>query len=538
MGERMDKPKVTFLMLAYNKENEVERAIRSVLGQTEQNVALFIRDNGSTDRTRDICREYAEKDARVRLVRNEINNRKDEGGSFNDGCVTRFWTLPEDLLGEYISIIDSDDYLQPDFVEKLYGAARTINAEIAVGGNSFFDENGNIFNKRLPPPVRTKHLSRDNDVFCTKLPALYATFRTWWGKLFRTDFFMKHYDDAWRTISGSEYWWGTLDTLIMLRYLIHCESLVSVERPLYNFFLLRSSTYANRAIGWVRALEAEALFQQSGLLLDHFHAHTDENDRLLLSINWGYLYEALSSAQGNLKLPDVTPRRVLGGIASVLNCPILAYYIRPNESVIWETVQKQVETACRARPGDMMVFTSYLARLFYLKKLLDRDPDSVLAPPLLVSCLFDVENGNHLGLDFVKLVKRRTIGWYGFTQPGSPDVIQQRRLRDHTIWMQPRIDACSLDDTEEVRALEPRLTACMEAEDYEQACTLLNELSCKSPFNRTAMFCRIQLAVLAEDAELASVLACTAKVLWPMDTQMQQLCWAVLDMYTQELPAE
>ena len=85
MGERMDKPKVTFLMLAYNKENEVERAIKSVLGQTEQNVALFIRDNGSTDRTRDICREYAEKDARVRLVRNEVNCRKDGGGSFNDG---------------------------------------------------------------------------------------------------------------------------------------------------------------------------------------------------------------------------------------------------------------------------------------------------------------------------------------------------------------------------------------------------------------------------------------------------------------------
>ena len=39
----MDKPKVTFLMLAYNKENEVERAIKSVLGQTEQNVALLDR---------------------------------------------------------------------------------------------------------------------------------------------------------------------------------------------------------------------------------------------------------------------------------------------------------------------------------------------------------------------------------------------------------------------------------------------------------------------------------------------------------------
>ena len=206
--------------------------------------------------------------------------------------------------------------------------------------------------------------------------------------------------------------------------------------------------------------------------------------------------------------------------------------------MIWEAVQKQVETACHARPGDMMVFTSYLARLLYLKKLLDSDPASVLAPPLLISCLFDVENGNHLGLLFVKMVQHRTTGWYTFTQPGSPDVIQQRRLGNHAVWMQPRIDACIWDDTQEVKALEPQLTACMDLEDYEQACSLLEELSYKSPFNRTAMFCRIQLAVLTEDAELACVLACTAKVLWPLDPQMQRLCWGVLDMYAQDLQAE
>lgn len=535
----MDKPKVTFLMLAYNKENEVERAIKSVLGQTEQNVALFIRDNGSTDRTCDICREYAEKDTRVRLVRNEVNCRKDGGGSFNDGCVTRYWTpLPDDIVGEYISIIDSDDYLEPDFVEKLYAAAKAINAEIAVSGSVFFDENSVVFNKRLPPPVRTRKLSRDSEVFRSNLPAIYNTFRTWWGKLFRADFFMKHYDEAWSTISGSEYWWGAFDTLIMLRYLVHCESIVSLEQPLYNFFLLRSSTYANRPVGWVRSLEAEALYHASNRLLDHFHAHTRENDLLLLSLNWGYLYEALVAVQGYVKWSGVTPCRLLAGIASVINCPILKYYIRGNEAMIWKVVQQQVETACRARPNDLMVFTSYLARLLYLKKLLDSDPASVLAPPLLISCLFDAENANHLGLGFVDLVKHRTRGWDGLMEAETPSMIQQRRLYNHSLWMQPRMDACSVDDTQEVKALEPQLTACMDSEDYEQACSLLEELSYKSPFNRTAMFCRIQLAVLTEDAELASVLACTAKVLWPLDPQMQQLCWGVLDMYTQDLQAE
>lgn len=63
----------------------------------------------------------------------------------------------------------------------------------------------------------------------------------------------------------------------------------------------------------------------------------------------------------------------------------------------------------------------------------------------------------------------------------TPSMIQQRRLYNHSLWMQPRMDACSVDDTQEVKALEPQLTACMDSEDYEQACSLLEELSYKSP---------------------------------------------------------
>ena len=51
-----------------------------------------------------------------------------------------------------------------------------------------------------------------------------------------------------------------------------------MEQPLYNFFLLRSSTYANRPVGWVRSLEAGALYHASNRLLDHFHAHARQND--------------------------------------------------------------------------------------------------------------------------------------------------------------------------------------------------------------------------------------------------------------------
>ncbi len=75
----MKSEPVYILMSTYNGENYLARAIESILEQTFEDFELIISDNGSTDETEAICRQYAEKDARVKYFRYEAN----KGATYN-----------------------------------------------------------------------------------------------------------------------------------------------------------------------------------------------------------------------------------------------------------------------------------------------------------------------------------------------------------------------------------------------------------------------------------------------------------------------
>ncbi len=66
-------PLVSIGLPVYNGENYLEEAIRSILAQTYTHFELIISDNGSTDRTQEICEFYAERDLRIRYYRNKEN---------------------------------------------------------------------------------------------------------------------------------------------------------------------------------------------------------------------------------------------------------------------------------------------------------------------------------------------------------------------------------------------------------------------------------------------------------------------------------
>ena len=67
------KPLVSIGMLVYNGEMHIRQALDSLLAQEYENFELIISDNASTDRTQDICLEYAARDERIRYYRNETN---------------------------------------------------------------------------------------------------------------------------------------------------------------------------------------------------------------------------------------------------------------------------------------------------------------------------------------------------------------------------------------------------------------------------------------------------------------------------------
>lgn len=98
-----EMPRVTILFPVYNRERFVGEAIESAVGQEFGDFELVIVDDGSTDRTPEILREWAAKDARIRIVTSESN----EGipRALNRGL--------EHARGEYIARLDSDDLMMP-----------------------------------------------------------------------------------------------------------------------------------------------------------------------------------------------------------------------------------------------------------------------------------------------------------------------------------------------------------------------------------------------------------------------------------------
>ena len=95
-------------MPAYQAEALIGRAIESVLAQTFDDWELVVTDDGSTDGTGDIVRSFAERDGRVRLVRQD-----------NAGCGAARDTAVRASAGEYILRFDTDDVLLPGYLERM-----------------------------------------------------------------------------------------------------------------------------------------------------------------------------------------------------------------------------------------------------------------------------------------------------------------------------------------------------------------------------------------------------------------------------------
>ena len=128
---------ISVIMLAYNREELVPRAIESVLAQTYGDFEFIIVNNGSSDRSGAVADGYALRDGRIRVIHRERGNI---GSGRNAGL--------DAAQGEWVSFIDDDDWCEPDYLEFLHDLATTNNAEAAICGaaDKVFDE------KRIMPP--------------------------------------------------------------------------------------------------------------------------------------------------------------------------------------------------------------------------------------------------------------------------------------------------------------------------------------------------------------------------------------------------
>ena len=116
---------VSIVVPIYKVEVYLERCLNSILNQTYSNIEIICVDDGSPDESGDIAERYAAKDKRIRVL-----HKKNEGLGLarNTGL--------EKCTGEYVTFIDSDDFIEKDFIEKLVKGVVEENADTVIAGYS------------------------------------------------------------------------------------------------------------------------------------------------------------------------------------------------------------------------------------------------------------------------------------------------------------------------------------------------------------------------------------------------------------------
>lgn len=123
MEKTQNNPKVSVIIPVYNVENLLPRCLDSIVSQTLEDIEIICVDDGSKDGSLEVLRNYEKRYKRLKVVSQE---NKRQGGARNTGM---------DLAsGEYIGFIDSDDYIDSDYFQKLYEAAEREKADMACCG--------------------------------------------------------------------------------------------------------------------------------------------------------------------------------------------------------------------------------------------------------------------------------------------------------------------------------------------------------------------------------------------------------------------
>ena len=153
-------PCVSIIVPAYNVEKFIPRCIISLINQSLANIEIIIINDGSTDNTETICRQFANCDSRIKVV--SQSNQK-QGAARNKGIAI--------ARGEYLSFVDADDWISIDFCEKMYNAAKSTNAQIACASIVRGNENHQkmlieYFEQKTFTNIKEKFIQAKMPEFC------------------------------------------------------------------------------------------------------------------------------------------------------------------------------------------------------------------------------------------------------------------------------------------------------------------------------------------------------------------------------------
>lgn len=205
--------KLSIIVPVYNVEKYLPKCLESLIKQTLNDIEIICVNDGSMDNSLAILKEFASRDSRIRIIDNQ-----------HQGVAKTRNTGIEQSTGEYIGFVDSDDYIDIDFFEKLYNSATKSNSDIAIASilkhKNFF----NIYNAKYTKE-ETAITIQDKIKLCEdkKHFFFYA-----WNKIYHSGFIKKN------NIKFSE---GQIyeDVMFAIKALYYSNKIISVYGTKYHY---------------------------------------------------------------------------------------------------------------------------------------------------------------------------------------------------------------------------------------------------------------------------------------------------------------
>lgn len=214
-------PLISIIVPVYNVEPYIRKCLDSILSQTYTNWEAILVDDGSTDQSGAICDEYAKKDARFVVVHKQ-----------NEGVAKARITAFEHSKGELITFIDSDDYVSPEYLEKLSKPILEKDADMVSCDYSVVAGTGEIHEPRAKltgffqgsnlNDFITNHFFYDKDI------RDYGMTCFLWTKMVKREYVLQGLKQ------GIELWFGE-DQISIFAMFLKCHSLVLIPNRLYYY---------------------------------------------------------------------------------------------------------------------------------------------------------------------------------------------------------------------------------------------------------------------------------------------------------------
>lgn len=209
----MAAPKVTILVPTYNVERYLPQCLDALCVQALRDIEILCINDGATDNSSAILRSYAAKDARIRIIDKPNSGY---GASLNRGI--------SEAKGEYIGIVEPDDFPDKCMFKKLYRAAKRCNADVAkCNFFNYFDGEDHIWNNFAGWKYRKPFNPAKNPRIICTIPAI-------WTGLYRCEFLLQQ-GISFRETPGAAF----QDTGFTMKVWFAAETAVLIPQALLHY---------------------------------------------------------------------------------------------------------------------------------------------------------------------------------------------------------------------------------------------------------------------------------------------------------------